>query len=79
MGEVLRVKAGEAVAFTALVSDPNGQGIEIVRDGKVVQTAISKDGVFHLPAGKTPGWVRLNLRDPAGRLLAIGNPIYLRP
>lgn len=79
MGEVLSVKANAVITFTAHVAEADANRIEIVRDSKVVKTAISKDGVFRLAAGKAPGWVRLNLRDPAGRLLAIGNPIYLRP
>jgi len=29
--------------------------------------------------GDKAAWVGLNRRDAAGRLLLIGNPIYLRP
>jgi len=79
MGGVLRVKPGETVTFTAVVTGADAKGLEIVRDGLVVRPEVDADGVFHLPAGKTAGWVRLNLRDTTGRLLLIGNPIYLRP
>ena len=36
-------------------------------------------GVFSIRMGDRPSWVRVNLRDTAGRLLMIGNPIYLTP
>jgi hypothetical protein len=79
MGGVLRVKAGETVAFTAALVGGDLKGLQIVRDGVVVNTPIGPDGTFRLPAGKTASWVRLNLRDDKGRLMLIGNPIYLRP
>jgi hypothetical protein len=79
MGGVLRVSPGESVAFTAVLVGGDPKGLEIVRDGTVVKAPIGPDGVFRLPAGKTTSWVRLNLRDGKGRLMLIGNPIYLRP
>jgi len=79
MGGVIRVKAGETVTFTAVVAGADLKGLEIVRDGRVVRPPVDAQGVFRLPAGNTASWVRLNLRDVAGRLLLIGNPIYLRP
>ncbi|EJL37804.1 hypothetical protein PMI01_00503, partial [Caulobacter sp. AP07] len=79
MGGVLRVKAGETVAFTATLVGGDLKGLQIVRDGAVVNTPVGPDGTFRLSVGKTASWVRLNLRDDKGRLMLIGNPIYLRP
>ncbi len=77
MGGVLAVKAGETVTFQASVTGVDAKGVEVVRDGQVTKPAIDADGRFQLSVDKS-GWVRLNVRDASGRLLMIGNPIYLR-
>lgn len=77
MGGVLAVKPGASVRFQASVAGVDARGIEVIRDGQVIQPTIDADGRFSLTVGAS-GWVRLNVRDPSGRLLMIGNPVYLR-
>lgn len=77
MGETLAVKAGETVTFTAVVSNLDVAGLEVIRDGAKAAVSISPAGEFSIRVGQGASWVRVNSRDPAGRLLVIGNPIYL--
>ncbi len=77
MGKTLAVKAGETVTFTAVVSNLDVAGLEVIRDGAKAAVSISPAGEFSIRAGQGASWVRVNSRDPAGRLLVIGNPIYL--
>ena len=77
MGETLAVRAGETVTFTAVVSNLDVAGLEVIRDGAKAAVSISPAGEFSIRVGQGASWVRVNSRDPAGRLLVIGNPIYL--
>jgi hypothetical protein len=78
MGGVLTARPGEAVAFTASLTGGEMSGLEVIRDGVKAVVPIDKAGVFTVKMGDKATWVRLNLRDAQGRLLLIGNPIYLR-
>lgn len=78
MGGVLTATPGETVTFAVSVAGADPAGIEVVRDGTKLSVAIDPAGTFKLAMGKRASWVRLNLRDAKGRLLLIGNPIYLR-
>lgn len=78
MGGRLTAKPGEEVVFTAAVAGVDPAGLEVIRDGARITPAIS-EGRFEVRMGSRPGWVRVNVRDAAGRLLLIGNPIYLKP
>jgi hypothetical protein len=79
MGGVLTAKPGEAVAFTASLTGGDLSGLEVIRDGAKLAVTIDKAGAFTVKMGDKASWVRLNFRDAQGRLLLIGNPIYLRP
>lgn len=79
MGGVLAAKPGEAVAFTASVTGGDLSSLEVIRDGAKLPVTAGPTGAFTVTMGDKASWVRLNLRDAQGRLLLIGNPIYLRP
>jgi hypothetical protein len=79
MGGVLAAQPGEAVAFTASLTGEEMAGLEVIRDGVKVAVAVGPSGAFAVKMSDKASWVRLNLRDAQGRLLLIGNPIYLRP
>jgi hypothetical protein len=79
MGGVLTAKPGEAVAFTASLTGGEMSGLEVIRDGVRLAVTVGSTGTFTVKMGGKASWVRLNLRDAQGRLLLIGNPIYLRP
>jgi len=75
MGGLLTAPAGRLVHFTATVTDLPGARLELVEDGKALAVPASlmvdwtSDGARH--------WFRLNGRGPDGRLVLIGNPIYV--
>lgn len=79
MGGALPVRRGERVTFTATAVGADLAGLEVVQDGVKRSPEFTGPGVFSIRMGDRPSWVRVNLRDTAGRLLMIGNPIYLTP
>ena len=79
MGGTLAVRRGETVNFTAMTIGADVAGLEVVRDGVRQTPNLDRPGVFSIRMGERPSWVRINLRDAGGRLLLIGNPIYLTP
>ncbi len=79
MGGALPARRGEVITFTAAIVGADPAGLEVVQDGVKRAPEFTRPGVFSIRMGDRPSWVRINLRDPAGRLLMIGNPIYLTP
>ncbi len=82
MGGQLNTPAGQTTAFRVAVEGAPPARLHVVEPGKVVE-------VLPLPAGAQaevtftrrsegrPGWLRVELRDLEGVLLALSNPIYL--
>lgn len=79
MGGVLTARSGETLTFTASVTGADMAGLEVIRDGARLPVAVDAAGVFRVQMSDRRGWIRVNLRDAKGRLLLIGNPVYLRP
>lgn len=77
MGGTLAAKPGETLIFNARIAGADPAGLEVIQDGARIAPAISPTGGFEIRMGARPSWVRINVRDAAGRLLMIGNPIYL--
>ena len=76
--------AGDEVGFEAEVASPTAGRLEVIVDGEAVagpRDPATAPGTttlgFTFQADGVPHWVRLNVRDQAGRLALIGNPIYL--
>jgi hypothetical protein len=75
MGGELTLPKGREAAFTVRVRGVDGARIEWVRDGELLHGGDSasyierSDGARH--------WIRVNVRDAQGKLLLVGNPIYL--
>lgn len=78
MGGTLAARSGDAVTFVASVAGADPAGLEVIQDGARVMPPIS-DGKFEIRMTQGKSWVRVNVRDASGRLLLIGNPIYLTP
>ncbi len=80
MGGALALKPGEHARITALTSNiPAGASIETV--GYNLDVAATSDPQITdvaLTTDAKSGWLRLNIRDAAGKLLLLGNPIYIR-
>jgi len=84
MGQTLTAKRGEAVQVTVTVRGANGGRMEAIVDG-VPSPALSRavvgdnaDLTFEWPSGPQRRWLRADVRDASGRLILVGNPIFLR-
>jgi hypothetical protein len=83
MGGALRAPAGADVVFTASAAGVPGGALEVIEDGAPgpkIEGALSggqEQRTFHLKSDGARHWLRLNVRGADGRLLLIGNPIYL--
>lgn len=77
MGGTLAARPGETIALTAVIAGADPAGLEVIQDGARIVPSISSTGAFEVRMGSQDSWVRVNVRDRAGRLLMIGNPIYL--
>lgn len=82
MGEGLVLPSGRQAELTAEVTGQPGDQIEVVASGaEPYLLPLSGGGAatFTVTGEGRRGWVRINLRDGEGRLILIGNPIYLDP
>lgn len=79
MGGALAVGSGDIVTFAATVAGADLAGLEIIQDGARISPIVSATGRFEVRMGPRPTWVRVNVRDANGRLLLLGNPVYLSP
>lgn len=73
MGDAVDAPAGTAVHFTVRDTHAGGARIEAIEDGRAVPLAAES---FDRTSDGRRHWIRINLRDQAGRLLLVGNPIY---
>ncbi|WP_369059434.1 CehA/McbA family metallohydrolase [Caulobacter sp. 73W] len=73
MGGALKARAGRKVRFIVDVAGVENARIEVVADGVKATGEASFDRTF----AKGRHWVRVNVRAADGRLLLIGNPIYV--
>lgn len=82
MGGVLDAPDGALIAFRVLIDGAPGARVEVVEPGGArallpVQAGEQIQQTFTRRSDGQRGWLRINLRDEGGGLLAIGNPIYL--
>ncbi len=83
MGGELVLSAGEHATIAAPTRGlPPGARVEWISHGLIVGTpfdpAAAQAKLVHLEDGHAFGWIRVNVRDAEGKLLLIGNPIYVR-
>jgi len=86
MGDALVVKKGDAARFSLRVAKAKGARIEVLLDGErsalLGQREVDADEVvrkFSWPSDGKRHWLRVDVRDAAGKLILLGNPIYLNP
>ncbi|WP_129642050.1 CehA/McbA family metallohydrolase [Peristeroidobacter agariperforans] len=81
MGGQLSVPAKQSVTFTARIEQMTGGTVEVIRDGKTTRrTAIPAarhSWSFEETSDGKPHWIRIDVRDAAGKLALLGNPIYV--
>ena len=85
MGDALAAPAGANIHFTVHGVRLRGARWAAIEDGRPVAAgsgpfaADDQTAPFSLAADGARHWVRIEVRSPEGRLLLIGNPIYLNP
>ena len=87
MGDGLPAAAGAAVAVAVEVAGAPpgavlslaGDGAALARLGDPALGAAEARKAFEVTADGKAHWLRVDVRSAAGKLLMIGNPIYLRP
>lgn len=82
MGDVLKAPAGTKVRFVLAAKNLVGARVEIVHDGVVKTLGDTVKGAeetreFEEVSDGGRHWVRVNVRGEDGRLLVLGNPVYL--
>ncbi|MBU1271600.1 MAG: CehA/McbA family metallohydrolase [Alphaproteobacteria bacterium] len=84
MGQTLAVAPGERVQVTAIVRGVDGGRMEVVVDGvpsPALSRAIRGDNVdltLDWAGGEVRRWLRADVRDASGRLVLVGNPVFLQ-
>ena len=85
MGDTLTISPGARVHFSGTVTAVAGGEVEVILDG--ARTPLLEDPRINAPtktfefSWRCDGgrhWLRINVRDPNGRLALVGNPVYLR-
>ena len=77
MGDVIN-NSSAPVQFSVAVRTPVPVSAEIIKDGKAEKLQLNKGAAdYHLVNDGQRHWIRLNLRDKDGKLVALSNPIYL--
>ncbi len=84
MGEILSIKAGARIAFTAHVTGAVNGTVEIIENGRsrTLEALLHVKGIderldFSFAPQQDTHWVRINVRNAEGKLVLIGNPIYI--
>ncbi|WP_242618087.1 CehA/McbA family metallohydrolase [Edaphobacter modestus] len=82
MGDALKASSGTNVHFVLTMLNLAGAHAEVVRDGVVkplgeVAKNARETREFDEPSDGERHWVRVNVRGENGRLLVLGNPVYL--
>jgi hypothetical protein len=84
MGDRIQSPAAQQVHFTAKMTGLEGAHLEVIRDGEVTtlldaSPVQQKDETrsFDYQSDGKRHWLRINVRSAEGKLLILGNPIYL--
>jgi hypothetical protein len=83
MGDAIEVPAGGQAHVTVKATAPDGARVELIVDGKpwTPKADLTVHGTlaqsFDWPGDGKRHWIRANVRDAAGELLLVGNPIYV--
>jgi len=86
MGDALRVPANGTASFDVHVAHAKGASLAVLLDGKpfapAVAAQVDTDDLHRKFSWNSDGkahWLRVEVRDAAGKALLVGNPIYLNP
>jgi hypothetical protein len=82
MGDALAAGRGERVNVAVTTTAVTGMQATATLDGKRIEAKpLAADGTaaFTWTSNGKPHWLRIDIRAPDGKLLLLGNPIYLKP
>ena len=85
MGDTLRLADGATMTVTVHTVALAGQRLVVTDNGKPFDAVANAtvpaggDATFAWHADGKPHWLRVDVRSPEGKLLALGNPIYITP
>lgn len=86
MGDAMVAPADSAVEFGVRIANATGARVEVVQDSRATApvaalsiTQADQSLRFQWRSDGKPHWVRVNVRSADGKLLLVGNPIYLNP
>lgn len=83
MGDALNVARGASLHVAARTTALDGQRVRVLDNGKPVDLSgrdvIASDGLvsFDWASDGRPHWLRVDVRSPEGKLLVLGNPVYI--
>jgi hypothetical protein len=84
MGDVLKLPSGAAVTFQIRIRQVTAGRVEVVKDGEIVPvlansalTESDQSVSFIWKSDSSRHWFRINVRSDDGKLLLVGNPIYI--
>lgn len=86
MGDAMSAPNGSTIEFGVRVANAVGARVEVVQDSRAIAPVADLSIVqadqtlrFQWRSDGKPHWVRVNVRGADGKLLLVGNPIYLNP
>jgi hypothetical protein len=85
MGDAIRLSRDATMKVTVHTAVLAGQRLTVTDNGKPFDLAAnatvptSGDVTFDWHADGKPHWLRVDVRSPEGKLLILGNPIYINP
>ncbi|HEY6845263.1 MAG TPA: CehA/McbA family metallohydrolase [Terracidiphilus sp.] len=84
MGDALQCSDGQQASFSITMTELEGAHPEVIRDGEVTTlgdtSAVTGNAAkhdFNFACDGKRHWLRVNMRSTEGKLLLLGNPIYL--
>jgi hypothetical protein len=79
MGDELKADSGSDISVQASMKAPAGSKLVVLLDGKPLADAGTSGATIatHLSGDGKPHWLRAEVRATDGRLLLLGNPVYL--
>jgi predicted metal-dependent phosphoesterase TrpH len=77
MGDTIHVSPGTQIKFSVQTVGVPNQKLEPIEDGKPLFNTTLENGVFSIRADDHRHWFRINVWSSKGKLLLVGNPIYV--
>ncbi|HEX4484822.1 MAG TPA: CehA/McbA family metallohydrolase [Terriglobales bacterium] len=77
MGDLLHASPGTEITFSVQTVGVPNQKLELIEDGKPLNNETLATGAFSIRADDHRHWFRINVWSSKGKLLLVGNPIYL--